>query len=293
MMKNSTTEILSVLVLLAAIAGVRMISGVSLSDLGIPRLFPEAEGRAPAVRYEPSSPAIVNEMLRMAAVTKNDIVYDLGSGDGRIVITAAQTTGARGIGVDIDPELIAESRKNAESSNIGHLVQFRKEDLYTTDISKATVVMLYLSPDANLKLRPRLLTELKPGARVVSHSHRMGDWKPDSESEVENHFIYSWIIPSDVSGRWRLEVTDKYAGECSIEFKQSYQEIAVTLKAGRKDVPITGASLRGKRVEFIAGHELGSLAAPVSFSGEVEGNRMSGKYQSGGHSGTWAARRIT
>ena len=142
--------------------------------MGLPRLFADTGDEPSAARYEPSSPAIVREMLKLAAVTQHDIVYDLGCGDGRIVITAAQTTGARGTGVDIDPELIITSRRNASDANVSDLVQFRQEDLFGTDISKATVVMLYLSPDANLKLRPKLLKELKPGSRIVSHTHGIG-----------------------------------------------------------------------------------------------------------------------
>jgi SAM-dependent methyltransferase len=291
---KTTKEIAAILLLIAAIAGVRMISGVSLADIGIPRLFADDDTERPPVRFEPSSPAVVDEMVRMAAVTQKDMVYDLGCGDGRIVIAAARKAGARGVGVDTDPDLIVECRKNAEANGVSHLVEFRRGDLYETDISGATVVMLYLSPDANLALRPRLLRELRPGARIVSHSHDMGDWKPDSESEKENHPLYFWVVPAPVSGRWRFEIMDKYAGgEYFLEFEQKYQEVRAKLSSGSRTLPVTGTVLTGKTVRFLVGGALGSLVPPVECSGEVEGDRIAGKCRSQKQSGGWNARRVS
>lgn len=152
--------------------------------------------RKPDVRYEPSSPAIVAEMLRMGGVTKNDVVYDLGCGDGRVVIAAAKEYGARGVGIDIDPERIAEAKANAKAAGVEKRVTFRNEDLFETEIKNATVVTLYLWPWINLKLRPRLLEELRPGTRIVSHFHDMGDWPPEKEVELEGHKIYMWTVPA-------------------------------------------------------------------------------------------------
>jgi SAM-dependent methyltransferase len=152
--------------------------------------------RAPDVRYEPSTPEIVTGMLNLAGVGKNDVVYDLGCGDGRIVIAAAEKRGARGVGIDIDPERIAESRENARKAGVAGRVTFRNEDLFEADIKEATVVMLYLWPSVNMRLRPKLLSELKPGTRVVSHSHDMGDWKPEKEVEVDGDTLYFWTIPA-------------------------------------------------------------------------------------------------
>ena len=151
--------------------------------------------RAPDVPYEPSEPEIVNAMLKLAKVKKTDLVYDLGCGDGRIVITAAKEIGARGVGIDIDPQRIAEAEKNAAAAGVTRRVVFRTDDLFEANISKATVVMLYLWPEVNLKLRPKLLRDLKPGTRVVSHSHSMGDWKAEKEINVGGHRIYMWTIP--------------------------------------------------------------------------------------------------
>lgn len=155
----------------------------------------QAPKRAPDVRYEPSSPEIVKRMLEMAEVRKGDIVYDLGCGDGRIVVTAAKEFGARGVGIDIDPQRIAEAEANAKAAGVTKLVRFRNEDLFEAEFKEATVVTLYLWPWINLKLKPRLLAELKPGTRIVSHYHDMGDWPPEKEMEVEGHRIYFWRVP--------------------------------------------------------------------------------------------------
>lgn len=156
----------------------------------------QAPKRAPDVRYEPSSPEIVKRMLEMAELKNSDVLYDLGCGDGRIVVTAAKEFGARGVGIDIDPQRIAESEANARAAGVTKLVKFRNEDLFEAEFKEATVVTLYLWPWINLKLKPRLLAELKPGTRIVSHYHDMGDWPPEKEMEVEGHRIYMWRVPA-------------------------------------------------------------------------------------------------
>lgn len=147
------------------------------------------------VPYVSTKQEVVDAMLKLAKVTKNDVVYDLGCGDGRIVITAAKEYGATGIGIDIDPERIKEANKNAQEAKVKNKVKFVKGDLFDADLSKASVVMLYLLPSVNLKLRPKLLKELKTGTRIVSHAFDMGDWKPEKTVKVNNSTIYLWIIP--------------------------------------------------------------------------------------------------
>ena len=151
--------------------------------------------------FVPSPQRVVDTMLRMADVKKDDILYDLGSGDGRIVITAAKRYGARAVGFEIDDALIAESRENARKEGVSHLVEFRKRDAMTVDLSPATVVTLYLLPESNMALRPRILSQLRPDARVVSHDYHMGDWPPVRVEEVREpdrihdvHTIYLWRI---------------------------------------------------------------------------------------------------
>ena len=158
-------------------------------------LSQQAPKRELDVWWEPSSDEVVTAMLKMAKVTENDIVYDLGCGDGRIVIAAAKEFGARGVGVDLDPKRIQESNENAKKAGVTDRVKFIEGDLYEADIRQATVVTLFLWPSINLKLRPRLLKELKPGTRVVSHSHDMGEWTPDARTEVNGARLHLWIIP--------------------------------------------------------------------------------------------------
>ena len=157
---------------------------------------PAVEDRRPDVIYVPTPQEVVDQMLKLAKVGKNDILYDLGSGDGRIPVTAAKKFGVRAVGIDIDPQRIAEANENAKKNGVTHLVRFKREDLFKTDFKDATVVTLYLLPDLNLKLRPRLLAELKPGTRIVSHQFDMGDWKPERKIEMSaGRVIYLWTIP--------------------------------------------------------------------------------------------------
>ena len=155
----------------------------------------EAPTRRPDVIFVPTPEEVVEAMLQVANVTKNDIVYDLGSGDGRIPVTAAKKYGARGVGIDIDPQRIKEANENVAKNNVGHLVRIMNADLFTTDISEATVVTLYLLPSLNVKLMPKLMKELKPGTRIVSHAFDMGDWKPEKELDVNGRKVYFWTIP--------------------------------------------------------------------------------------------------
>jgi len=148
------------------------------------------------VPYVPTPNPVVDAMLKLAGVKGADTVYDLGCGDGRIVITAAKTYGAKGVGVDINPERIQEARANAKSANVEDKVQFQENDLFNADIKDATVITLYLLPDVNQRLRPKLLQDLKPGTRIVSHSFDMGDWKPEREEVVDGRRLYLWTVPA-------------------------------------------------------------------------------------------------
>ncbi|HVL35666.1 MAG TPA: class I SAM-dependent methyltransferase [Burkholderiales bacterium] len=158
----------------------------------------EAQRRdqTPDVIFVPTPQDVVEDMLRLGNVRKGDVLYDLGSGDGRIPITAAQKYGIRAVGIDIDPERIREANENAKKAGVTHLVEFRQQDLFKADIREATVVTLYLLPDLNVKLRPRLWNELKPGTRIVSHQFEMGGWKPEKRVDVGNRTIYLWTVPA-------------------------------------------------------------------------------------------------
>ena len=151
--------------------------------------------RHPDVIFVPTPQEVVEDMLRLANVRKGDVLYDLGSGDGRIAITAAKMYGVRAVGIDIDPARIREANENARKAGVEKLVQFRQADLFQSDFREATIVTLYLLPDLNVKLRPKLWAELKPGSRVVSHQFDMGDWKPEKRLESGTRTIYFWTVP--------------------------------------------------------------------------------------------------
>ena len=155
----------------------------------------QAPTRGPDVIFVPTPEEIVDTMMKMAAVTPKDVVYDLGCGDGRIVITAAQKYGARGVGIDIDPERIKEANANAKTAGVTDKVRFVRGDLFEANISEATVVTLYLLTDLNIKLRPKLMRDLNPGTRVVSHAFNMGDWKPEQQTSIRGTTVYLWRIP--------------------------------------------------------------------------------------------------
>ena len=149
----------------------------------------------PDVIFVPTPQEVVEDMLRLANVQKGDVLYDLGSGDGRIAITAARKYGIKATGIDIDPERIREANENAKKAGVTSLVQFRQENLFTADFKDATVITLYLLPDLNVKLRPKLWNELKPGTRIVSHQFEMGAWKPEKRLESNGRTIYFWTVP--------------------------------------------------------------------------------------------------
>lgn len=160
---------------------------------------PETSERRPEVPYVPTPTAVVDRMLQLAQVTPNDVVYDLGSGDGRIPIAAVQQYNVqRAVGVDIAPERVSEANQNAQQAGVSDRVEFRQQDLFQTDLRDASVVTLYLLPDVNLRLRPKLLSQLKPGTRIVSHAFDMGDWKPDQVVNVEGRTVYLWTVPETI-----------------------------------------------------------------------------------------------
>jgi SAM-dependent methyltransferase len=249
------------------------------------------------VPFEPSSTEIVEEMLQMAGVNGKDLVYDLGCGDGRVVITATQKTGARGVGVDLDPQRIRESVENARKAGVDGRVKFFQQDLFQTDLHKATVVMLYLWPEVNLRLRPKLLRELKPGTRVVSHSHDMGTWEADQSITATNgHRVYFWVVPANVSGTWEWERRGpKDKERWSLRLQQSYQKVSGTLLAETEEMPLQEVELKGAWVRFSVEREIKGQIHKVQFEGSVKDHLLEGAIEetSGKASSkhTWRAKR--
>jgi len=233
------------------------------------------------VPYVSTPYRVVEEMLSIAGVKGDDILYDLGCGDGRIVITAAKKYGCRGVGVDLDPQRIKESKENAVKESVENKVRFIQQDLFEADISEATVMTLYLLSSVNLKLRPRLLQELKPGTRIVSHDFSMGDWEADMEKDVfvgsDRHHIYFWVVPADVAGTWRWSLT---AGNDQInhemEITQKFNKVRALFNFGESKRSIEDFSLNGDRVSFTLKQSLRGKEVEMSFDGQVDGNNING-----------------
>ena len=243
---------------------------------------PEAIAKDPAldVPYEPTSYGIAKEMLQMAGVISKDLVYDLGCGDGRIVIMAAKERGATGVGVDLDPKRISESRENAKAAGVTHLIRFFEQNLFDTDFSRATVVMLYLYPDVNLRLRPKLLKDLHPGTRIVSHSHTMGDWEDDATRRVEGHDLHFFVVPANATGAWRW--TDPDGQSISLSLTQKFQRVKGSLTVGAETYPLIDCSLRGNRLRFAVERQVRGSWETFSFEGQISGDTITGKIIPGG-----------
>ena len=233
------------------------------------------------VPYVPTPPVVVEEMLRLAGVGPGDFVIDLGSGDGRILIAAAKKFGARGVGVDLDPERIDESVYGAELAGVSDRVAFQRQDLFKFDIGQATVVTMYLLPSVNIRLRPRLLRELKPGTRIVSHDFDMEDWQPDRKSTVRKN-VFLWIVPAQVGGRWRATVALP-AGERSyeIEIKQKFQEIDGFVRYDKKTAGLWNVKLSGDRINFVIVDDTGPVETNLYFDGRVSGDAIEGMIKRG------------
>lgn len=252
------------------------------------------------VPYVPTHVGAVDAMLTLAKVTKGDYVFDLGCGDGRIVIAAAKTYKARGFGVDLDPQRIRESKENASKAGVTDLVEFKLADIMVTDVREATVVALFLLDSVNLRLRPRLLAQLRPGARVVSNTFHMADWKADKDlrhGEAYEGVIHLWIVPAPVGGTWRWK-TKTAAGQTasSLTLEQQFQAVSGAVRfAEGPAVPMAEASLKGKQIKFSATPRIEDKEVKVVYEGTVEGDTVKGtqKWLTGPFAGThpWRATR--
>ena len=252
------------------------------------------------VPYVPTPPEVVEAMLAMAEVNKDDVLYDLGCGDGRIVITAAKDYGCRGIGIDIDPQRIKECRENANIAGVEDLVEFYMTDLFETDFSNATVVILYLLTENNLRLRPKLLNELKPGTRIVSHDYDMGKWKADREFLIEEdweiHAVYFWNIPANVTGTWTWAMPrDSGHKKFSLDLVQSFQYVSGIAFENNvlRPVAVAGGKITGNVLAFTMETKQGENNERLIFEGRVTGHSIKGTIKTVGHKNTqkWVATR--
>jgi SAM-dependent methyltransferase len=219
--------------------------------------------------WVPTPQRMIRRMLQLADVTADDLVVDLGAGDGRIPIYAARHFGARAIGVELEENLVVLATESAKAQGVSALARFVRQDLFDFDLSGATVVALYISPGVMTKLKPRLLG-LKPGTRVVSHHFTLGDWEPDETIRVENRTGYLWVVPADAGGVWTVTT----AGDAlKVTIEQNHQQLAAHAERAGRSVPVLAPRLRGTEIAFATFDVDGSAR---HYRGRVEGGRMSG-----------------
>lgn len=226
------------------------------------------------VIWVPTPDSVVDRMLRMAEVSANDYVIDLGSGDGKIVIYAAQRFKAKGQGIEYNPDMVDLSRCLAREAKLTDVVRFDQGDIFKSDFTQASVITMYLLPSLNLKLRPILFQKMKPGTRVVSHQFTMGDWQPDETSVVEGRSSYFWVIPANAGGSWRMNWgtgRGEAGGDLSID--QTFQKIEGKIRFGVIEATLREPRLRGENISFDMMDEQGVLR---TFTGRIRDNRMEG-----------------
>lgn len=245
----------------------------------------------PRVPYVPTPQDVVDKMLQMARVVGSDYLIDLGSGDGRIVVTAARKYGTRGFGVDINPTRIEEALANAQKNGVTDKVAFYQRDLFQTDLSQATVISMYLLPRVNLELRPKLL-ELKPGTRIVSHDFSMEEWKPDAHVQVYSREkyngsggesdVYFWVVPAKVAGTWRWELSPRGgAAQVAVQaytvtLNQTFQVVSGTVTVNGRAIPLQNVKLNGDELSFSFAADLGAGPVKHEFRGKADGGKISG-----------------
>jgi hypothetical protein len=250
--------------------------------------------------YVPTPQAVVDEMLKLADVGKDDFVIDLGSGDGRIVLTAARRFQARGMGVDIDGELVEQSNAAAQREGLENLVQFEQRDVLQTAIGEASVLTLYLLPNMMASLRSKILSELKPGSRVVSHDFEFGEWQPDRKVTIDapdkygtgGHWtsnIMLWVVPARVEGTWRIALPGNSGKPYTLTLKQKFQQLEGEVRQSGQRIEIKDMRLEGNRIRFVL--DPGPQRAALDFRGTVNGNQIRGEVTVGQSTAGWSAKR--
>ena len=254
--------------------------------------FPAAEQKAyepqvgqagKDVIWVPTPDEVVDRMLRMAQVGPNDLVYDLGAGDGKIAIAAAKKFGARSVGIEYNPEMAKHAQGNVEKAGVTGKARIVNGDIFATDFSQATVVTMYLLPALNMKLRPTILS-MRPGTRVVSHSFTMEDWEADEISSMDGRRAYFWLVPANVNGGWTLETGNEKA---EMSFEQRFQKIEGTVGLGHAQGGLRGARLNGFNISFTY---VDNSGVKRDYAGRVTGGKMEGSFRGdNGSEGRWSA----
>ncbi|HET6489253.1 MAG TPA: methyltransferase domain-containing protein [Syntrophales bacterium] len=235
---------------------------------------------------------VIAEILSKAGVGKDDILYDLGSGDGRIVIQAALKTGCRSVGIEIDSELVDDSRQNALRAGVTDRVRFVVADIFKEDVSEATVVTIYMSGDVNVRLRPKLLRELRPGTRIATYNFDMGDWKHDDISSFGREDAYFWVVPANFSGKWTWEaIKGRTKTQWDLVLKQEFQEISGHVTRDGTQYAVRNGKIKGDRIRFTLEQGPAGKATPVEFAGRIRRNTIEGTFTRGTDSRPWKALR--
>jgi hypothetical protein len=229
------------------------------------------------VVWVPTPDELVQRMLRMAKVTPQDVVYDLGAGDGKIAIAAGKL-GATAVGIEYNPDMAKLAQCYVQAEGVSNRVKIIQGDIFKEDFSKATVVTMYLLPDLNLKLRPIIL-DMKPGTRVTSHQFTMGDWEADETAEIDYRTAYLWIVPAKVEGTWVLREQAGGSAQYTVNLARKYQKVSGDVSAGGAKQPLVGATLRGDEIKFAFNDDKGVTR---TFTGTVRGNELSGVLKAAG-----------
>lgn len=214
--------------------------------------------------FMPTDEAMARALLELGQVNDNDVLYDLGSGDGSILVLAASEFGARGVGVELDPQRLRESRELASFAGVENKVEFREEDLFETDVSPATVVTLYLLPDVHIALKSRLLKQLAPGARILSHSFNLGQWRPDKTIEAGGLGLYKWVVPAPVSGRWQWYQDGR---RFEVALDQRFQTLVGKAWVDGEVIKLLSATIRGRRLTVELADDSGKLRFVFRYAG--------------------------
>ncbi len=229
-----------------------------------------SDGKKLDIYFVPTRHEVVKRMLELAEVGPNDVHFDLGSGDGRIVIAAVKDFKAKkGIGIDLDPQRIKEANENKAKAGLGDNVQFLNENIFDADLREATVVSMYLLTTINLRMRPKLMKELKPGTRIVTHAFNMGEWKEEHNESVDGYQVYLFIVPADVAGKWELTQGER---KIALDLKNEFTALSGTATIDGKTAEIKDGKITGTKVEFTVDVD----GKPVKFQGKADGNAISG-----------------
>ncbi len=241
------------------------------------------------VPFVPTPTEVVDEMLRLADVKSGDVLYDLGCGDGRIVIAAAKRYGVKATGIDIDPVRIRESNENAAKAGLTGKVRFLQEDLFKADFKDATVITMYLLTSVNLRLRPKLLAELRPGTRLVSHSFEMGDWRPDKTAAVATSFgderdVHFWVVPANATGRWEWDAADgSRSKHCVFEASQQFQVVTASGREGDWPLAVADIRLTGDAISFRVDTDADGKMISSIYEGKIRGDQIVGTVRPAGN----------